>query len=107
MTHPSSDLVNQIRQSILAVKKPPLRQGEVHCFPLDLAEEAASRLETLESALRASPCTCQSYGRASIPPQPDDYTTRQWCGRCLSLGYDKNPEPKPVFTPGLITLRMP
>lgn len=55
------------------------------------------RVALLEGILRCSPCTCMTYGRASFPPSPDDYSTRQWCGRCRVLGFDKNPEPKPSF----------
>lgn len=55
------------------------------------------RVALLESVLRASPCTCTTFGCISYPPQPSDYSTRNWCGRCRALGFDKNPEPKPSF----------
>lgn len=47
-----TNLVTQIRESILAVRRPPIREGEMHAFPLDLAEEAANEIERLQEALQ-------------------------------------------------------
>jgi hypothetical protein len=48
-----------------------------------------AQLRSVTSVLSASPCNCYTTGRASFPPSPDDYSERQWCGRCRALGLDQ------------------
>lgn len=53
-----ADLIERIRQSIVAVKVLRPAAGHINTFPLDLAEEAAARIAELEAALpSATPAT--------------------------------------------------
>lgn len=72
---------------------------------MERANMAAERVRLLEAVLRGAPCTCSTFGTCSYPPQPTDHSERHWCGRCLALGFDKNPEPsRPTFFLGRLTV---
>ena len=72
------------------------QDANVAAAGMERANAAEARVRHLENVLRGSPCTCSTYGTCSYPPQPTDHSERYWCGRCLALGYDKNPEPRPA-----------